>query len=92
MCEEDSLLENTFSNLDGIIKQTSSVFYLSLIHNSENRFGGGNNTCIGLKEDGEILIDYLAYKNIAIDLSHTSDKLAYDIVNFFDKKIIKYLF
>ncbi|MGI9525526.1 MAG: dipeptidase [Weeksellaceae bacterium] len=86
LCEEDDPLDNTFRNLDRLIEHTSNVLYLSLTHSTENRFGGGNNTDIGLKEDGKNLIDYLVSKNIAIDLSHTSDKLVYDIINYIDKR------
>lgn len=89
LCEESDLLESTFKNLETIINSTSNILYIGLTHHSENRFGGGNNTNIGLKDDGKILIDYLADKNIAIDLAHTSDKLAYDILNYIDNKNYK---
>lgn len=56
--------------------------YISLTWNFENRFGGGAKTNVGLKEDGKVLLEYLQGKNIAIDLSHTSDQLAYDILKY----------
>jgi membrane dipeptidase len=60
--------------------------YISLTWKEENRFGGGNNTQVGLKEDGEKLLELLSGKKIAIDLSHASDPLAEDILNVIDKK------
>lgn len=88
-CEEDSNLDIGFKNLETIIKNTQKVLYIGLTHHSENRFGGGNNSEVGLKDDGKILIDYLADKKIAIDLAHTSDQLAYDILNYIDQKNYK---
>lgn len=88
-CEEDSSLDLGFKNLETIIKNTEKVLYMGITHHSENRFGGGNNSKVGLKEDGKILIDYLTDKKIAIDLAHTSDQLAYDILNYIDQKNYK---
>lgn len=85
-CEEDSNLDVGFKNLETIIKNTQKVLYIGITHHSENRFGGGNNSEAGLKADGKILIDYLADKKIAIDLAHTSDQLAYDILNYTDQR------
>lgn len=85
-CEEEMNLDIGFKNLETIIKNTQKVLYLGITHHSENRFGGGNNSEAGLKEDGKVLIDYLADKKIAIDLAHTSDQLAYDILNYIDQR------
>ncbi|MBS0615032.1 MAG: membrane dipeptidase [Verrucomicrobia bacterium] len=62
----------------------SPIAYISMTWNEENRFGGGAHTDVGLKEDGRTLLSEMA--GIAIDLSHTSDRLAYDIINHNDKK------
>ncbi|MTI30173.1 dipeptidase, partial [Xanthovirga aplysinae] len=86
LCEEDQSLDQCFSNLEEIIKNTGRLIYISLTHHEENRFGGGNYTSTGLKDDGEVLLDYLHEKKIAIDLSHTSDALAYGILDHIDKK------
>ncbi|MFP3590718.1 dipeptidase [Chryseobacterium sp. SIMBA_038] len=88
-CEEDTDLDIGFKNLETIIENTQKVLYIGLTHHSENRFGGGNNSELGLKDDGKILIDYIADKKIAIDLAHTSDQLAYDILNYVDQKNYK---
>lgn len=85
-CDETMPLQQGFLNLETIIKNTGNVFYIGLTHHTENRFGGGNYTTIGLKNDGKALIDYIADKNIAIDFSHTSDQLAYDILNYISQK------
>lgn len=85
-CEEDSSLDLGFKNLETIINNTGKVFYIGVTHHSENRFGGGNNAEAGLKADGKVLIDYLSDKNIAIDLAHASDQLAYDILTYTDQR------
>lgn len=74
---------------DGLnrLKQLSSegpLIYLGLTWNSENRFGGGAATAIGLKPDGKQLLDFMHGRNMAVDLSHTSDHLAYDILDYID--------
>ncbi len=85
-CEEDEPLKQGIQRLEYILSQLDEVMYISLTHHDENRFGGGNysdNT--GLKPDGESLLDYLDRKNTAIDLSHASDQLAYDILSYTTK-------
>lgn len=88
-CEEDFHLDKGFENLEKIIQNTKNLLYIGLTHHSENRFGGGNNSEAGLKPDGKILLDYLHEKKIAIDLAHTSDQLAYDILNYIDQRNYK---
>jgi microsomal dipeptidase-like Zn-dependent dipeptidase len=73
------------AQFDSILKQVERIAYISLTHHTENRFGGGNYTDgIGLKDDGKKLLDYMAGKQIPIDLSHTSDLLAEGILNHID--------
>lgn len=86
LCEENEALERTFERLENIIEATGKVLYIGITHHGENRFGGGNTTSVGLKDDGKALLEYLNDRKIAIDLSHTSDALAYDIINYLDKK------
>ncbi|MDN3505410.1 MAG: membrane dipeptidase [Rhabdochlamydiaceae bacterium] len=62
------------------------ILYISFTWNEENRFGGGNITKVGIKEDGKTLLEYMSGKGVAIDFSHTSDQLAYDIINHIEKK------
>jgi len=89
ICEEDEDLKQAFINLNKVISICGKPLYLGLTHHGENRFGGGNNTNVGLKDDGKSLITYLAQQNIALDFSHTSDYLAYDILNFISKENIQ---
>ena len=84
LCEEDQPIEDAFKNLDWLISQ-AKIMYVGLTHHLENRFGGGNFTQAGLKDDGKRLIEFLDGRKIAIDLSHTSDQLAYGILNFIDQ-------
>lgn len=85
-CDEKMTLKEGFDNLQKIINNVGDLFYISFTHHPENRFGGGNYSSAGLKEDGKALIDFLDNKNIAIDFSHTSDNLAFDILNYIEKQ------
>ncbi|RNI23665.1 dipeptidase [Rufibacter latericius] len=86
LCEEDEPLELAFSRLEEIIRLAGPVLYIGLTHAEENRFSGGNFTPgIGLKPDGEELLRYLSGKRIAVDLAHTSDAAAYDLLQFIDR-------
>ena len=84
LCEEDQPIEDAFKNLDWLSSR-AKIMYVGLTHHLENRFGGGNFTQAGLKDDGKRLIEFLDGRKIAIDLSHTSDQLAYGILNFIDQ-------
>ncbi len=86
LCNETEPLENCFTRFDQYRETAGPIVYIGLTWNHENRFGGGNTTKVGLKPDGEALLNYLEGKQIAIDLSHTSDYLAHDILNYIDKK------
>lgn len=86
LCGEREPLDLFFERMEDTIKKIGIPVYLSLTWNTENRFGGGNESIVGLKEDGKEVLSYLAEKKIAIDLSHTSDQLAFDILNFIEKK------
>ncbi|WP_027372225.1 dipeptidase [Chryseobacterium sp. UNC8MFCol] len=85
-CDENENLDSGFEKLETIIENTQKILYIGITHHTENRFGGGNNSSAGLKDDGKVLMDYIADKNIAIDLAHTSDQLAHDIFNYADQK------
>ncbi len=85
-CKENEPLDNGFANLEQMIKDCGKPLYIGFTHWSENRFGGGNDCHIGLKPDGEKLLDYLHGRNIAVDFAHASDELAHGILNYIDKK------
>jgi microsomal dipeptidase-like Zn-dependent dipeptidase len=84
--EEEEPIVAAFARLDRIRKISQRVFYITITHHLENRFGGGNYTEVGLKPDGERLLDYLTDTQIAVDLSHTSDALAEGIFKYIDKQ------
>lgn len=80
--EEEEPYEHWIERLDSFRNKAGKIVYISLTWNTENRFGGGAHTAVGLKRDGKLLLDYLHGKRIAVDLSHASDPLAFDILNY----------
>lgn len=80
--KEDEPFDKGIMRLESIERP----LYMSLTWNGENRFGGGNLTKVGLKDDGRRLLDTLVTFCDAIDLSHTSDKLAEGILHYMSKK------
>jgi microsomal dipeptidase-like Zn-dependent dipeptidase len=84
LCRNEEPLDVVLSRLDKIIEDVGPLAYISVTHHGENRFGGGNNTNVGLKDDGKVLLDYLNGKRIAVDLSHASDALAYSIIDYIE--------
>lgn len=84
-CEEDEALDAGFKRLEQIISHTGRILYISMTHHTENRFGGGNYSKAGLKDDGKVLLDYISGRHIAIDFSHTSDALARGILEHVSK-------
>lgn len=82
---EGEALEDGLDRLAKMHSQ-SPIRYISLTWNDENRFGGGNKSAVGLKEDGERLLEFMHGKGIAVDFSHTSDALAYGILDHIDKR------
>jgi microsomal dipeptidase-like Zn-dependent dipeptidase len=87
-CGEEDPLQEGLKRL-GQWQERSPIAYISMTWNEENRFGGGAHTSSGLKEDGKVLLEWMDGKKIAIDLSHTSDRLAYDLLNHIDKKNLR---
>lgn len=83
---ESEPLIDALLRLDEYIKQIGPILYISMTWDDENRFGGGNRSSIGLKEDGKRLLEWMSGKKIAIDMSHTSDRLAHGIFDFMEQK------
>lgn len=83
-CGEEEPLEKIFQRLDAFFASVP-CFYISLTWNHENRFGGGTGSPSGLKSDGEALLSFLKGKKVALDLSHASDRLANESLNYIDK-------
>ncbi|MDR3624216.1 MAG: membrane dipeptidase [Chlamydiales bacterium] len=83
--EEDEPLEHGLNRLEELHKKLGIILYISLTWNGENRLGGGCGSKMGLKEDGKQLLLWMNKKKIALDLSHSSDFLSFDSLNFIDK-------
>lgn len=83
-CEESEPLDIGLKRLQGLLNGGPLV-YISLTWNTENRFGGGVHASGGLKDDGRELLNFMSGKRTAVDLSHTSDALAFDILDHIDK-------
>ncbi len=79
-CDETEPLSRGLERLESWFEKAGRIAYMSLTWNDENRFGGGNATKAGLKKDGLQLLQWMSGKKIAIDLSHTSDRLAEEIL------------
>lgn len=82
--DEAEPFEDCLTRLESYQNAAGNILYISLTWNTENRFGGGASTSIGLKPDGKLLLNYLHEKKIAVDLSHASDLLAFEILNYID--------
>jgi len=83
---EDEDLDRALKRLFLIDREIAKVVYISLTWNTENRFGGGAHTSVGLKEDGKKLLEALHGQKIAVDFSHASDALAFDVLNFIERR------
>jgi microsomal dipeptidase-like Zn-dependent dipeptidase len=81
---ENEPLEQALHRLQQMHKQLGHIFYITMTWNEENRFGGGNDSRAGLKSDGKALLEFLSGKKIAVDLSHTSDRFAAEIIEHID--------
>lgn len=84
-CEEHEPLKEALDRLTMVQRKIGKCAYISLTWNTENRFGGGALTSVGLKNDGKQLIDYLCEHGIALDFSHASDHLAFEVLNYLEQ-------
>ena len=82
-CDESEPLKQGFKRLASLAS-SSKPLYISLTWNSENRFGGGALTAVGLKEEGKRLLEEMHSHTIALDLSHASDALAYEAIDYME--------
>jgi microsomal dipeptidase-like Zn-dependent dipeptidase len=86
LCEEDEKLDRGLERLERILAAAGRVAYLTLTRQTENRFGGGCDTEVGLKPDGRSLLEYLSGRPIAVDLSHAGPHLARDVLEHVDRR------
>jgi microsomal dipeptidase-like Zn-dependent dipeptidase len=82
---DENPLEDVLKRFDDWMK-AGPLVYVSLTWETENRFGGGQLSSAGLKTDGRALLQHMSGRRVAIDLSHTSDRLAFDILNLIDQE------
>lgn len=68
------------------IKKMGKPIYIGMTWNLENRFGGGNETLIGLHEDGKRLLAWMNAEGIALDFSHACDPMAYQLLQEIDQQ------
>ncbi|MDW3651551.1 MAG: membrane dipeptidase [Bacteroidia bacterium] len=81
LLEEEEPISLLEERLDEFIKGTGRLLYISFTHHLANRFGGGNfSDNLPITSDGKSLLACMDGKNIAVDLSHTSDALAEGIL------------
>lgn len=85
--EENESLDKGFTRIESV--EISKILYLCFTWNSSNRFGGGAHENLGITPDGIELLHFLNHKNICVDLSHSSDLLAFDILNEIERKNLK---
>ncbi len=85
-CEEKETWETGKERLDRFFSKVAKLFSISLTWNTENRFGGGTYCDVGLKEDGKKLLDWMAKKNVAVDVSHACDRLIEEIFSYVEEK------
>ncbi|MFH1843477.1 MAG: membrane dipeptidase [bacterium] len=86
LVSKDEPLATAWQRLERITALTGRLIYISLTHFDENRFGGGNDTTVGLKPDGRALLERLHAQSVAVDLAHASDALAFDILDFLTRQ------
>ncbi len=84
--EENEPFTNGLMRFHSLIQSTAKPLYIGMTWHTENRFGGGNSSKIGLKEEGKLLLEELHGQHIAVDLSHTSDALADGILDYLEYK------
>ncbi len=77
--ENASMLSGDINNISLLVE--NNVKSVTLTWNGENELGGGahTNSKVGLTDFGAEVIKQLEQNNIAVDVSHASDDLFYDV-------------
>lgn len=86
LCGEGESLGAGLARFDRMLEAAGRVLYLTLTRQAENRFGGGSDTRVGLKDDGRALLEYMSGRGVAVDLAHASEALACDVLEHVDRK------
>lgn len=85
--ENASMLAGDIDNIQLLID--NNVKSVTLTWNAENELGGGADAPdVGLSDFGKAVVKELENNNIAVDISHSSDKLFYDVINIATKPVI----
>ncbi len=85
--ENAKMLAGDIDNIQLLVD--NDVKSVTLTWNAENELGGGAQTeNIGLTDFGREVVKELEKNNIAVDLSHASDKLFYDVISIATKPVI----
>lgn len=85
--ENASMLNGKLSNI--YLLKENDVKAITLTWNEDNELGSGaySSSKFGLTDFGKTVIDELNKNDIKIDVSHASDRLFYEIVEYTDKPI-----
>lgn len=84
--ENAKLISNDLDKIDTLCN--CGVKMVTLTWNAENSIGGGSQAqYMGLTEFGKKCVTKLESKNIAVDLSHASDKTFYDVLSISQKPV-----
>lgn len=86
--ENASMLAGDVGNIELLVQ--NDVKYVTLTWNDENELGSGA-MCAnpkGITSFGKVVVKELEKNSIAVDVSHASDKLFYDVVKIAKKPII----
>lgn len=86
LCDEEEELDSGLERFAQILETTRRVVYLTLTRKGENRFGGGCDTRLGLKDDGRSLLEHLSGRPVSLDLSHASERLARDLLEHIQRR------
>lgn len=84
--QQSQSISAALEELSKIKKLLGPIAYISMTWDGENRFGGGVGSSVGLKNDGQYLLEWMNEAHVPIDLSHASDFLIDDILSYIDKK------
>ena len=82
IASESEPLDDAFKRFDRLVEVAGPLLYLSLTWVVENRFGGGNSSDKGLSDDGRVMLDFLAARDVPVDVSHACPRLAHDILDY----------
>lgn len=85
--ENSSMLDSDIDNIQLLVD--NNVKSVTLTWNGVNEIGGGSLfQDVGLSNFGKDVVKELEKNNIAIDLSHASDKLFYDVISLAKKPVL----